>query len=109
MPTHLSIRYTERLAQAGIDSSVGSKGDSYDNALAETINGLYKAEVIYHPRQGTWKSVADVELATLNWVSWFNKHRLLERSGYIASKVKLFRSKSSRRQRHAFSEEKARS
>lgn len=78
---YVSIRYTERLAQAGIEPSVGSRADSYDNALAETINGLYKAEVI-HPR-GPWKTWASVELATLGWVSWFNNHRLLAPIGYI--------------------------
>ncbi|WP_153116998.1 IS3 family transposase [Rhodocyclus tenuis] len=78
---YVSIRYSERLAQAGIEPSVGSKGDSYDNALAETINGLYKAEVIH--RRGPWKNKESVELATLEWVSWFNHHRLLEPIGYI--------------------------
>ncbi len=77
---YLSIRYTERLADAGIESSVGSVGDSYDNALAETINGLYKAEVIH--RQ-SWKSREAVELATLTWVDWFNHRRLLEPIGNI--------------------------
>lgn len=78
---YLSIRYTERLAQAGIEPSVGSRGDSYDNALAESINGLYKAELIH--RKAPWKTRASVELATLEWVSWFNHHRLLEPVGYI--------------------------
>ncbi len=78
---YLSIRYSERLAEAGIEPSVGSKGDSYDNALAETINGLYKAEVIH--RKGPWKTTEAVEVATLEWVSWFNHHRLLEPIGYI--------------------------
>lgn len=78
---YVSIRYTERLAEAGIEPSVGSRGDSYDNALAETINGLFKAEVIH--RRGPWKTKASVELATLEWVSWFNHHRLLESIGYI--------------------------
>jgi transposase InsO family protein len=78
---YLSIRYTERLAQAGIEASVGSVGDSYDNALAETINGLYKAEVI-HPN-GPWRSVEDVEFATLTWVDWFNHKRLLEPIGHV--------------------------
>lgn len=78
---YVSIRYSERLAQAGIESSVGSKGDSYDNALAETINGLYKAEMIH--RRAPWKTCEAVELATLEWVSWFNHHRLLEPIGYI--------------------------
>ena len=77
---YVSIRYTERLAEAGIEPSVGSKGDSYDNALAETINGLYKAEVIH---RRTWKTREAVELATLEWVDWFNHRRLLEPIGYI--------------------------
>lgn len=78
---YLSIRYTERLAEAGIEPSVGSKGDSYDNALAETINGLYKAELIH--RRAPWKTKESVELATLEWVAWFNNHRLMEPLGYI--------------------------
>ena len=78
---YVSIRYTERLAEAGIEPSVGRRGDSYDNALAETINGLYKAEVIH--RRGPWKTKAAVELATLEWVAWFNHHRLLAPIGYI--------------------------
>ena len=77
---YVSIRYTERLGEAGIEPSVGSKGDSYDNALAETINGLYKAEVIH---RRTWKTCEAVELATLEWVDWFNHRRLLEPIGYI--------------------------
>ena len=78
---YLSIRYSERLAEAGIQPSVGSKGDSYDNALAETINGLYKAELIH--RRGPWKSRESVELATLQWVHWFNHTRLLKPIGGI--------------------------
>jgi transposase InsO family protein len=78
---YLSIRYTERLAQAGIATSVGSRGDSYDNALAETINGLYKAELVY--RRGPWKGGEDLELATLEWVDWFNKRRLFGALGYV--------------------------
>jgi len=78
---HVSIRYSERLDEAGIAPSVGSKGDSYDNALAETINGLYKAEMIH--RRAPWKTKEAVELATLEWVSWFNHHRLLEPLGHI--------------------------
>jgi len=78
---YLSIRYTERLAEAGVEPSVGSVGDSYDNALAETINGLYKAEVIH--RRGPWKSFEAVEFATLEWVDWFNNRRLLEPIGNI--------------------------
>lgn len=77
---YVSIRYTERLADAGIEASVGSVGDSYDNALAETINGLYEAEVIY--RQ-SWKNPEAVELKTLEWVDWFNHRRLLESIGNI--------------------------
>ncbi len=76
---YVSIRYTERLAEAGIEPSVGSVGDSYDNALAETINGLYKAEVIH--RRGPWRSFEAVEYATLEWVDWFNHRRLLEPIG----------------------------
>ena len=78
---YLSIKYTERLAEAGIEPSVGSVGDSYDNALAETINGLYKAEVIH--RRGPWRSCEAVEFATLKWVDWFNNRRLLEPIGNI--------------------------
>jgi len=76
---YLSIRYTERLAEAGIEPSVGSVGDSYDNALAETVIGLYKAELIR--RRGPWRSVEPVEFATLEWVDWFNNRRLLEPIG----------------------------
>jgi transposase InsO family protein len=78
---YVGIRYSERLAQAGIEPSVGSRGDSYDNALAETINGLYKAELIH--RRAPWKTRESVELATLEWVAWFNHCRLLEPLGYI--------------------------
>jgi putative transposase len=78
---YLSIRDTERLAEAGIEPSVGSRSDSHDNALAETVNGLYKPALI-HPR-GPWKTREAVEIATLNWVSWFNHHRLMEGLGYI--------------------------
>ena len=78
---YVSIRYTERLAEAGIEPSVGSRGDSYDNALAETINGLYKTELIH--RRGPWKTRELVELATLEWVHWFNHIRLLEPIGYV--------------------------
>ena len=78
---YLSIKYTERLAEAGIEPSVGSVGDSYDNALAETINGLYKAEVIH--RRGPWKSFEAVEFATLEWVDWFNHRRLMRPIGDI--------------------------
>jgi transposase InsO family protein len=78
---YLSIKYTERLAEAGIEPSVGSIGDSYDNALAETINGLYKAEVIH--RRGPWRSFEAVEFATLEWVDWFNNRRLFEPIGNL--------------------------
>jgi transposase InsO family protein len=78
---YVSIKYTERLAQAGVEPSVGSVGDSYDNALAETINGLYKAEVIH--RRGPWRSFEAVEFATLEWVDWFNNRRLLEPIGNV--------------------------
>jgi putative transposase len=78
---YLAIRYTERLAEAGAVTSVGSRGDSYDNALAETIIGLYKTELIR--RRGPWKGMDDVEYATLEWVDWFNHRRLLEPIGHI--------------------------
>jgi transposase InsO family protein len=78
---YLSIRYTERLAEAGIEPSVGSRGDSYDNALAETIIGLYKTELVY-PR-GPWSRLEDIELATLEWVWWFNNQRLFGPLGHV--------------------------
>ncbi len=78
---YVFIRYTDRLAEAGVEPSVGSVGDSYDNALAETINGLYKAEVIH--RRGPWRSFEAVEYATLEWVDWYNHRRLLEPIGNI--------------------------
>jgi transposase InsO family protein len=78
---YLSIRYTDRLTEAGLEPSVGSVGDSYDNALAETVNGLYKAEVIR--RLGPWRNIDAVEYATLKWVDWFNHQRLLEPIGYV--------------------------
>lgn len=78
---YVSIKYTERLAEAGLVPSVGSIGDSYDNALAETINGLYKAEVIWRKRP--WRSFEAVEFATLEWVDWFNNRRLLEPIGNV--------------------------
>jgi putative transposase len=78
---YVSIRYTERLAAVGLEPSVGSVGDSFDNALAETINGLYKAEVIH--RRGPWRSFEAVEFATLEWVDWFNHRRLLEPIGNL--------------------------
>ena len=78
---YLSIRYADRLAEVGISPSVGSVGDSYDNALAETINGLYKTEVIR--QQGPWRNLEDVEFATLTWVVWFNHRRLLEPIGNV--------------------------
>ena len=78
---YLSIRYTDRLAEAGIDTSVGSVGDSYDNAMAESVNALYKAELIR--AQGPWRSLEAVELATLEWTDWFNNRRLLEPIGNV--------------------------
>jgi transposase InsO family protein len=78
---YIAIKYTERLAEAGIEPSVGSVGDSYDNALAETINGLYKAQLIH--RRASWESFEAVEMATLSWVDWFNNRRLLEPIGNI--------------------------
>ena len=78
---YLSIRYTDRLSEAGFNASVGSVGDSYDNALAETINGLYKAEVIHKNRP--WKGLDEVEKATLIWVDWFNQRRLLQPIGDV--------------------------
>jgi transposase InsO family protein len=78
---YLSIRYTERLEDAGIETSVGRCGDAYDNALAESVIGLRKAEVVRH--QGPWKGHEEVEFATLEWVDWFNNTRLLEPIGYV--------------------------
>ena len=78
---YVSIRYAQRLSEVGIEPSVGSVGDSYDNALAETINGLYKTEVIR--QQGPWRTIEDVEFATLAWVDWFNHRRLMEPIGNI--------------------------
>jgi len=78
---YLSMRYTERLGEAGIAPSVGSRGDSYDNALAESIIGLFKTEVIQ--RKGPWRHLEAVEFATLTWVDWFNTRRLLEPIGYM--------------------------
>ena len=80
---YLSIRYTERLEQEQAVTSVGSRGDSYDNALAESVNGLYKSELIYNEHEGPWRTVEDVELATLSWVHWWNTERLLEPIGYV--------------------------
>jgi putative transposase len=79
---YLSIRYTQRLAEAGIEPSVGSTGDSYDNALAETVIGLFKTEEIH--RRGPWKGLEDVEFATLEWVAWYNGSRLFEPLGYVS-------------------------
>jgi putative transposase len=78
---YLSIRYTERLAEAGAVTSIGSKGDSYDNAMAETIIGLYKTELVR--RQGPWRGIDDLEYGTLEYVDWFNHRRLLEPIGYV--------------------------
>ena len=77
----MAIRYADRLAEAGINPSVGSVGDSYDNALAETINGLYKTELIH--QRGPWRGVESIELATLTWVDWFNNRRLMEPIGNV--------------------------
>lgn len=79
---YLSVRYSDRLTEVGIEPSVGSKGDSYDNALAETINGLYKAEVIH--RESSWRTIEQVELETLDWVDWYNNRRLMEPLGYVS-------------------------
>src|SRR5438552_9674020 len=79
---YLAMRYTERLSEAGIEPSVGSRGDSYDNALAESVIGPFKTEVI--DRRGPWKGIEDVEFATLIWVAWYNGSRLLEPLGYVA-------------------------
>jgi putative transposase len=78
---YLAIRYTDRLAQAGAVASVGSKGDSYDNALAETVNGLYKTELIWRP--GPWGTAEEVELATLAWDDWWNHRRLHAACGHL--------------------------
>ena len=78
---YVAIRYAERLNEVGIEPSAGSVGDSYDCALAETINGLYKTEVIRH--QGPWRSIEAVEFATLEWVDWFNNRRLMESIGNV--------------------------
>ena len=80
---YLSIRYTSRMADSSIIASVGTTGDSYDNALAETVNGLYKSEVIHYLKK-SWNGVNDVELATLEWVDWFNKKRLHSTIGYVS-------------------------
>lgn len=80
---YVSIKYTERLAEAGIEPSVGSVGESYKNALAETINGLFKTELIH--RSGPWRSCETVELATLEWIDWFNNRCLLEPIGNVPS------------------------
>lgn len=79
---YLSIRYTERLAEAGIEASVGSKGDSYDNALAESVNALFKTEIIR--KRGPWKNLEAVEFATLEWVDWFNNRRILGPIGHVS-------------------------
>ena len=78
---YLSIRYSERLAAAGIEASVGSRGDAYDNAMAESVIGLFKTEVNRHG--GPWRTLEDVEFATLEWVAWFNTCRLMEPLGYL--------------------------
>jgi len=78
---YLSIRYTEQLAAAGAVTSVGSKGDSYDNAMAESVIGLYKTELVR--RKGPWRNLDDLEFATLEWVDWFNNRRLFGAIGYV--------------------------
>jgi putative transposase len=78
---YVSIKYTERIVEAGIEPSVGSVGDSYDNTLAETVIGLFKTEVMH--RRGPWRNLEAVEFATLEWVDWFNNRRLLEPIGNI--------------------------
>ena len=78
---YLSVRYSERLAEEGAIASVGSRGDSYDNALAETVNGLFKTELVR--RRGPWRGLDDLELATLEWVDWWNHRRLHEALGYV--------------------------
>ena len=78
---YLSIRYTERLAEVGAVASVGSRGDSYDNAMAESVNGLYKTELVR--RKGPWRNLEDLEFATLEWVDWFNNRRLFSAIGYV--------------------------
>ncbi len=80
---YLSVRYSKRLENAGVRASVGSVGDSYDNALAETINGLYKAELI-HRNNRKWHTAQEVEKETLTWVHWFNHHRIMESLGYVS-------------------------
>ena len=85
---YVSIKYTERLVEAGIDPSVGSVGDSYDNALAETVIGLFKTQVIHH--QGPWRSLAAVEVAAMNWVNWYNNRRLLGSIVSARSFTRLF-------------------
>ena len=80
---NLSIRYTDKMTDCGVIASVGTTGDSYDNALAEMVNGLYKAEVIHYLKE-QWNGVNDVELATLEWVDWFNKTRLHSTIGYVS-------------------------
>ena len=84
---YVSIKYSERLAEAGIEPSAGSVGDSYDNALAETVIGLFKTEVIH--RRGPWRSFDAVEYATLEWVDWFNKRRVLEPIGNMGCAATL--------------------
>ena len=81
---YLSIRYTSRMHDSGIIASVGTTDDSYENALAETVNGLYKSEVIEYLKE-RWNGVNDVELVTLEWVDWFNKKRLYSTIGYVSS------------------------
>ncbi|AZI58395.1 hypothetical protein EH165_09835 [Nakamurella antarctica] len=77
---YTSVRYTDRLVEAGMNASIGTVGDSYDNAMAETVNGLYKAEVVY--REGPWRNACELELATVGWVAWFNNTRIHSALGY---------------------------
>jgi putative transposase len=96
---YLAVRYTERLAANGVINSVGSRGDSYDNALAESINGLYKTELVRN--KGPWRGLDDLELATLEWVDWFNHRRLFEDHGRIPPaefEAMFYRQTSSRRE-----------
>ncbi len=96
---YLAVRYTERLAANGVVNSVGSRGDSYDNALAESINGLYKTELVRN--KGPWRGLDDLELATLEWVDWFNHRRLFEDHGRIPPaefEAIFYRQTSSRRE-----------
>src|SRR3954462_3496378 len=105
---YLAIRYTERLAEAGVVPSVGSRGDSYDNALAESMNGLYKTELVRH--RGPWRGLDDLELATVEWVDWFNHRRPLETHGRTPPaefEAMFYRHTSSRREAETHTREPA--